>query len=169
MDGKLILLDGSSVPADSAAVKKALTDGTLLWLDLHPPGDDGLALLRDVFELHPIAIEHAAEFGLRPKIEDFGTMVYLVSYGVSADDKTLTEVHFFVAEHYLVTIRRASCPSLEVFRDRLDEPGGKLPTGNRPIRLILLHHLIDSLIDSFFPALAELRRSHRRPARADLR
>jgi magnesium transporter len=155
VDGTLILLDGSSAPAEAAAVEKALTDGTLLWLDLHPPGDDGLAMLRDLFQLHPLAIEDATEFGQRPKVEDFGTMVYLVSYGVSADGKTLTEVHFFIAEHYLVTVRQASCPSLEIFRDRLDKPGGKLPTGNRPTRLILLHHLVDSLIDSFFPALAD--------------
>jgi magnesium transporter len=39
-------------------------------------------------------------------------------------------------------------------RDRLGVPGGKLPGGNRPTRLILLHNILDSLIDSFFPALA---------------
>ena len=38
---------------------------------------------------------------------------------------------------------------------RLGKPGFQLPTGNRPTRLILLHNLVDSLIDSFFPALSD--------------
>jgi magnesium transporter len=155
VDGKLILLDGSSKPADVDAVRSALGDGSLLWLDLHQAGEDGLALLRDVFQLHPLAIEDVTEFGQRPKVEDFGSMVYLVSYGIADDGKSLTEVHFFIAEHYLVTVRKSGCPSIDELRSRLDKPGYQLPTGNRPTRLILLHHLIDSLIDSFFPALSD--------------
>ncbi len=155
MDGKLTLLDGASRPADVPTVRAALGDGTLLWLDLHQPGEDGLALLRDVFKLHPLALEDVTEFGQRPKVEDFGGMVYLVSYGIAEDGKSLTEVHFFIAEHYLVTVRKSGCPSIDELRGRLDKPGYQLPTGNRPTRLILLHHLIDSLIDSFFPALSD--------------
>ncbi len=138
-----------------ASVRDALGAGTLLWLDLRQAGEDGLALLRDVFQLHPLAIEDVTEFGQRPKVEDFGGMVYLVSYGIADDGKSLTEVHFFIAEHYLVTVRKGGCPSIDELRGRLDKPGYQLPTGNRPTRLILLHHLIDSLIDSFFPALSD--------------
>jgi magnesium transporter len=155
VDGKLILLDGSSKTADADSVRSALGDGSLLWLDLHQAGEDGIALLRDVFQLHPLAIEDVTEFGQRPKVEDFGGMVYLVSYGIADDNKSLTEVHFFIAAHYLVTVRKNGCPSIDELRGRLDKPGYQLPAGNRPTRLILLHHLIDSLIDSFFPALSD--------------
>jgi magnesium transporter len=155
VDGKLILLDGSSTVADAASVQAAMDDGRLLWLDLHQAGEDGLALLRDVFHLHPLALEDVTEFGQRPKVEDFGTMVYLVNYGVADDGKSLTEVHIFMAKDYLVTVRKSGCPSIDDLRGRLDKPGGQLPTGNRPTRLILLHNLVDSLIDSFFPALSD--------------
>ncbi len=155
MDGKLVLLDGSSAPADVASVRTALGNGTLLWLDLHQAGEDGLAMLRDVFQLHPLALEDVTEFGQRPKVEDFGTMVYLVSFGIADDGKSLTEVHFFVAKDYLVTVRKSGCPCIEDLRDRLDKPGNQLPTGDRPTRLILLHNIVDSLIDSYFPALSD--------------
>ena len=108
-----------------------------------------------MFHLHPLAIEDVTEFGQRPKVEDFGGMVYLVSYGIADDGKSLTEVHFFIAKDYLVTVRKGGCPSIDDLRGRLDKPGCQLPTGNRPTRLILLHHLVDSLIDSFFPALSD--------------
>ncbi len=57
VDGKLILIDGSSVPVDEPNVKRALAAGTILWLDFKPADPDGIALLRDVFEFHPLAIE----------------------------------------------------------------------------------------------------------------
>jgi magnesium transporter len=155
VDGKLILLDGSSAVADAASVQAAMNEGRLLWLDLHQAGEDGIALLRDVFHLHPLALEDVTEFGQRPKVEDFGTMVYLVSYGVADDGKSLTEVHIFMAKDYLVTVRKSGCPSIDDLRGRLDKLGGQLPTGNRPTRLILLHDLVDSLIDSYFPALSD--------------
>lgn len=155
MDGTLIRLDGSSAKAEPELVEKALADGGLLWLDLRSPGDDGIAMLRDSFHLHPLAIEDVTEFGQRPKVEDFGDVVYQVSYGVAADNAAFSEIHFFIAENYLVTVSKSACPAIDQLRDHLDKPGGQLPGGDRPTRLILLHHLLHSLIDSFFPKLSE--------------
>lgn len=156
MDGKLILLDGTSVPVTADAVKNALAGGNLLWLDLKPADPDGIALLRDVFQMHPLAIEAVSDFGQRPKIEDYGNAVYLVSYGITGLGKNdLSEVHTFIAKDYLVTIRKDHCHALDQLWDRLGKPGG-LPVGTgRPLRLILLHHILDSLIDSFFPPLSD--------------
>lgn len=159
MDGKLILTDGSSVPVDEPAIRKSLANGTLLWLDLRPADPDGVALLRDEFQLHPVALEAVSEFGQRPRVEDFGDCVYLVSYGLTGHDDDLTEVHIFVSASYLITIRKDECHALDELKTRLLRPGG-FPHGSpphgasRPLRLVLLHHVIDSLIDSFFPHLA---------------
>jgi len=156
MEGKLVLLDGSANPADPIAVEEALNSQKLLWLDLHQADEETIRLLGDVFHFHPLVIDDVTEFGQRPRVEDFGDMVYLVSYGLASDGKSFSEVHFFVAENYLVTVRKDGCPTVDQLRDRLDRPGGQLPTGNRPTRLILLHHLLDGLVDSFFPPLSTL-------------
>ena len=156
MEGKLVLMDGTSVPIDQAAVGKALTDQSLLWLDLHQADEDTITLLRDAFQFHPLVLDDVTEFGQRPRVEDFGDMVYLVSYGLAANGTSFSEVHFFVAANYLVTVRKDGCPTVDQLRNRLDKPGGQLPTGDRPTRLILLHHLLDGLVDSFFPPLSAL-------------
>jgi len=156
MDGKLVLMDGTSIPAEPDAVKRSLADNSLLWLDLHQAGEDTIGLLRDVFQFHPLVIDDVTEFGQRPRVEDFGDMVYMVSYGLAADGRSFSELHFFVAANYLVTVRKDGCPTVDQLRDRLDKPGGQLPTGSRPTRLILLHHLLDGLVDSFFPPLSAL-------------
>jgi magnesium transporter len=156
VEGKLVLLDGSMSSASVTAVEQALRDKSLLWLDLERADDDGIAMLRDVFQFHPLVIDDVTNFGQRPKVEDFGDMVYLVHYGVATDGKSFSEVHFFVAADYMVTVRKDGCPSIDQLRTRLDKPGGRLPTGNRPTRLILLHHLVDGLVNSYFPPLSEL-------------
>ena len=106
-------------------MKAALTAGTILWLDFKPADPDGIALLRDDFQLHPLAIEAVSEFGQRPKVEDFGDVVYLVSYGVAGESGAdLAEVHIFLARIYLITIRNDHCHALDKLWDRLGRPGG---------------------------------------------
>ena len=71
-----------------------------------------------LFELHPLAAEDLTDFGQRPKIEDFGNLVYIVGYGLAGhvgedpalDVTTLavTEVHCFYAENFLVTVRHGT-------------------------------------------------------------
>jgi magnesium transporter len=154
VDGYLVRPDGSSVQAERSAIEAALHDGQLLWLDLHDTSGESLALLRDVFGLHPVAIDDVTEFGQRPKVESFGDVTYVISYGVQGDPPALTEVHVFYARNFLVSVHRDGCDSLDQMRMHLAVPG-QLPPGDRPVRLILLHNVLDTLIDSFFPALSD--------------
>jgi magnesium transporter len=155
VDRYLLALDGSAETPDRPTIEKLLHDGTLLWLDFIGVDDDVLTLLREVFCLHPLAIEDVAEFGQRPKLEPFGDVTYLVSYGARGMGEPLSEVHFFYSERYLITVRRDDCTALSQLRKQLSTPDGRLPVGTQPTRLILLHRVMDSLIDSFFPVLSD--------------
>lgn len=156
MDGYVVSVDGSSVPADAAAAERALSQGTLLWLDLHGADDDTMAMLRDLFQFHPVALDDVGEFAQRPKAESFGDMVYIVSYAATSMLGPLTEVHAFYSERYLITVRKQGCDALDQIRAQLAVTGGEGPSGTRPVRLIMLHHILDSMIDSFFPPLSDL-------------
>src|SRR5215472_9147559 len=111
----MVLTDGSSAPIDVPTVRRSLHDGTLLWLDVLQPGPDDVTVLTHLLELHPLAAEDLTDFGQRPKVEDFGNLVYFVSYGLTGPvgeepdfDVTslgVTEVHTFYAEKFLVTVR----------------------------------------------------------------
>jgi magnesium transporter len=155
VNAQLILMDGSSVPVSPDAVGTALSSGTLLWLDVMQPAAEDVAWLRDTFQLHPLAVNDLTEFGQRPKVEAFANLVYLVSYGLAGPTNDLTEVHCFCADKFLVTVRRGACDALDQLRERITQPGYQPPNGTRPARLILLHDILDSLIDSFFPSLAD--------------
>jgi magnesium transporter len=66
-------------------VEQRVTDGKFFWLDLPEIGDDELGWLRDVFKLHPLAIDDAEHFGERPKLDEYDGYTVLVLFGTQAN------------------------------------------------------------------------------------
>jgi magnesium transporter len=149
VQGHLILSNCLTDEVTRPNVERALNEGDLLWLDLADTGPDTIAVLREVFKIHPLAIEDAQEFNQRPKIEDYDNFVSLVAYGARGLDQPLTEVHAFYAEHFLVTVHREAMPAIDNACHALT----RVPTTQR---LVALYRVLDSLVDSMFPFLATL-------------
>ena len=89
MQGHLILTNCLADEVTRPAIERALKAGELLWLDLDDTGPDTIAVLREVFKIHPLAIEDAQEFNQRPKIEEYDDFVSLVAYGAHSLDQPL--------------------------------------------------------------------------------
>src|SRR4249920_714276 len=129
-------------------MRRLLDKGELLWLDLYRPDADELGLLATVFGIHQLAVEDAAQFGQRPKLEDYDDFTQLIGYGVQEAGEDLVEVHFFYSERYLVTVRHGDCAVFAEARSRLAHRA-------KPVsRLLLMHHILDELTDGFFPVLS---------------
>jgi magnesium transporter len=155
VDGFLLHLDGSSLPASREAAQTALRDDSLLWLDLHGTRGGVPDMLRDVFAFHPITLRDLGEFGQRPRAETFGDVLYLVTYAAAAVGAPLTEVHLFYSAHFVVTVHREDCRALTDQRQPAEREASHPPPG-RPIRLHMLHSILDALINSFFAPLSDL-------------
>jgi magnesium transporter len=151
-------------------VENQLESGGFFWLDLPAVGDEELSWLRDLFHFHPLAIEDAEHFRQRPKLDEYDGYVVLIMYGsgaevVSSGDsletpgagcspgevESLSEVHCFVSDKYLVTVHRGNCPA---FRALVKRPQMHSAIGEGPGRLF--YRMADTLVDSFFPVLSEL-------------
>jgi len=146
--GFLIEKDGSAASADSETVQRLLEKGELLWLDLYRPDADELGMLATVFGIRQLAISDAAQFGQRPKLEDYDDFTQLIAYGVKEGSDDLVEVHFFYSPRYLVTVRHGDCAAFAEARNRLAHRA-------KPVsRLLLMHHILDELTDGFFPVLS---------------
>jgi magnesium transporter len=146
----LVDADSSVVPADRDAIASRLQAGGFFWLDIHGPDAEGLALLRDVFGFHPIALEDSEHFGQRPKLDTYDDYVMLVVYGANGDEDDLVEVHCFLSERYLVTVHHDDCPAFSDLRTRITTH--HLHTDNAAF---VLYAVVDALVDSFFPLLSE--------------
>jgi magnesium transporter len=131
-------------------VEKLLASDPFFWLDIDQPDANDYKILSDVFKFHPLAVEDSEKFGQRAKIDDYDDYVFLVVYGAVPDDDRLVEVHCFYSARFLVTVHRDETPAFTEVRKRyvkrqkpIDDPGQ------------LLYRIIDGLVDSFFPILAD--------------
>jgi magnesium transporter len=141
---------GGEVEFSGATVEGLLADGGFFWLDLDQPDPDDFEILRETFRFHPLAVEDSEHFDQRAKIEEYDDFVFIVVYGASSDEDRLVEMHCFYSEHFLVTVHRDDFPAFAEIRRRyqrretaLDQPS------------LLLYRIVDGLVDSFFPVLAE--------------
>lgn len=146
MQGHLLLTNCIDEEVTRPAIEQALNEGKLLWLDLADTGPETIDVLREVFKIHPLAVEDAQEFNQRPKVEDYDDFVYLVAYGARGLGQPMVEVHCFYAEHFLVTVHRDEAAAVADACRAL----GRLRTERR---LVALYRLLDALVDSMFPFL----------------
>ena len=132
-------------------VEKLLAGDSFFWLDIDQPDSDDYAILSDVFKFHPLAVEDSEKFGQRAKIDDYDDYVFLVVYGaVPEDDDHLVEVHCFYSEKFLVTVHRDEAPAFTDVRQRYVKRQKPIEEPSQ-----LLYRIIDGLVDSFFPILAD--------------
>jgi magnesium transporter len=138
---------------DEPRIRDQLQKDQFFWLDLQSPGEEELKQLHDIFGFHPLALEDSEHFGQRPKLDDYDDYVFLVFYGASSHKGRqrgfLREVHMFISGHYLITIHRGSLPSFDREREQLD---GRVLHSEQ----FLLYRVLDALVDSFFPRLADM-------------
>jgi magnesium transporter len=75
-------------------------------------------------------------------------VLFVVVYGFAPDDDGLVEVHCYLSERFLLTVRSDQAPGLEDLRRHLARrpAGGGTPAW-------LLHSVVDALVDSFLPVL----------------
>jgi magnesium transporter len=131
-------------------VEKLIAGDSFFWIDVDQPVDEDFTILRDVFKFHPLAVEDAEHFDQRSKLDEYDDFVFLVVFGANPDDDRLVEVHCFYSEKFLITVHRDEAPAFTEVRQRyvkrskpVDDPGR------------LLYEIIDALVDSFFPILAD--------------
>jgi magnesium transporter len=135
---------------DHDNLERLLARGGFFWIDLPHPTEADFAVLRDVFGFHPLALEDSEHFGQRAKLDDYDDFVFLVVYGAVPDEDRLVEVHCFYSERFLITVHRDDAPAFTLLRDRYQKR--KAPMEGPAL---LLYRIIDALVDSFFPILAD--------------
>src|SRR5437588_12451932 len=67
---------------DEEQIRGQLARDHFFWLDLIDPSEAEVERLGELFEFHPLALEDTLNFGQRPKLDDFGSHVLIVPYGI---------------------------------------------------------------------------------------
>ena len=151
----LIAHDGSVARStDFEAIDRVLAAaGTQLWLDIESPQEADIAMLRDEFRFHPLAIEDATRASERPKVDMYSDYYSLAFYGArsagESGDLELLPFHLFVGSNYLVTIHDQPMPLVGESMARWELKNGPLP----PKIGAAVHALLDTVVDEYFPLM----------------
>jgi len=98
--------------------------GERLWVDVVAPSPEELALLRERFDLHPVAIDSCLRVDQRPKVEEYRSQLFVVLHKLvvpeaAGEELRSLELHAFLGDGYLLTIQDGELPEVTVVRDRM--------------------------------------------------
>lgn len=152
--------DGHRVvsPTDLVSTVAALREreGRVAWMGLYRPAEEELNSLAAEFDLHELAVEDAVLAHQRPKLERYGSTLFVVLRAARYVDETeeveFGELHLFIGEDFLLTVRHAESPSLAEVRKRMEADPDLLRLGTEAI----LYAILDAVVDGYGPVLKGL-------------
>jgi len=154
---KVMLCKGKKETIDSlkdGEIKEALKkENNLIWVELENPTKDELNLIKENFNLHPLTVEDCVNTNARPKIDQFPTYLFLILHAAGYNERTLKvktlELNICVGKNFLLTIHMDSIPSIRNAWNRAEKNVSLMSGGSDN----LLYHVVDSLVDNYFPVI----------------
>src|ERR671911_2170437 len=128
----------------------------LAWIGLYEPTEEEFSSVAQEFGLHPLAVEDAVKAHQRPKLERYDETLFVVLRPARYVDETETvefgEVHVFVGEDFVVTVRHGEASELGRVRGRLEDDPELLRLGSEAV----LYAVLDQVVDDYAPVVAGL-------------
>ncbi|HEX2739491.1 MAG TPA: magnesium/cobalt transporter CorA [Rubrobacter sp.] len=123
------------------------------WIGLYRPTEEEFSSVAGEFGLHGLAVEDATEAHQRPKLERYGETLFVVlkpaRYLDEEERVEFGEVHVFVGDDFVVTIRHGEAPDLGEVRKQLEADPELLRRGPETI----LHAIMDRVVDDYAPVV----------------
>ncbi|NJC21070.1 magnesium transporter [Arthrobacter pigmenti] len=130
--------------------------GGMAWIGLYRPDLPEVQTVANEFALHELAVEDALHGHQRSKLERYGETLFAVlrpaRYLDREEKVEFGELHVFIGEDFVVTIRQAEAPNLANVRRRLEEKPQLLALGPQAV----LYAILDEVVDQYAPVVAGL-------------
>jgi magnesium transporter len=128
----------------------------LAWIGLYRPTEEEFASVAEEFGLHELAVEDAIQAHQRPKLERYGETLFVVlrtaRYLDAPEEVEFGEIHVFVGEDFVITVRHGEAPALVEVRQRLEADPELLRRGPEAI----LYAIMDRVVDGYAPVVRGL-------------
>ncbi|UJA20549.1 magnesium/cobalt transporter CorA [Thermoleophilia bacterium SCSIO 60948] len=138
---------------DAAAAARTGGGGDFVWLGLLDPEPEELTRVGELFDLHELAVEDAANQHQRPKIEGYGDSIFVVLRSAAYDDAEESvhfgEIHIFLGSGYAISVRHGHPCDLRSARERLEARPELLREG--PVSVAWA--IVDKVVDDYEPVV----------------
>ncbi len=141
-----------NITLDAISDVLAVDDGSFVWVGLYEPEEYLLDKLQEEFGLHDLAIEDAHNAHQRPKLEAFGSTLFIAAHTAQRVDDHVCfgETHVFAGQRFLITVRHGASLSYTPVRQRLERDPKTLTHGPAAA----LHAVLDFIVDNYQPIAA---------------
>jgi magnesium transporter len=128
--------------------------GQFIWIGLHEPTEELVHRIQAEFGLHDLAIEDALRAHQRPKIEEYGSSLFVVLRTAQMEDGRVAigETHVFVGPQYVISLRHGASLPYTPVRTRCEASPHLLRKGPG----FVLYALMDFVVDNYFPVVDAL-------------
>jgi magnesium transporter len=152
------ILDGSKliVTADLERIQQALEQKQPVWIELQQHDRACEQLLHDQLKLHSLTIEDIWAESEQPKLEDYGSYLYLMIHSIVSKGKgkgvKLVELDVVLGPSYVVTYDPSGL--VADVRSALERSPKLLEHGPA----WLMHALLDTAVDRYLPVIDQVDR-----------
>ena len=125
----------------------------MAWIGLYRPTTEELTALAEQFDLHELAVEDAVHAHQRPKLERYGTTLFVVltaaRYLDDVERVEFGELHVFLGRNFVITVRHAESPDLASVRAGMQQDPELLKLGTEAV----LYAILDAVVDGYAPVV----------------
>ena len=131
---------------------------TVTWINVDGLHDtDVIRQAGTLFDFHPLVLEDILNTAQRPKLEDFGSYIFLVGKMLSWDEASkevrTEQLSILVGPHWVVTFQERVGDVFEPLRKRIREHRGRV---RRMGPTYLAFSMLDAVVDNYFTILEKI-------------
>jgi magnesium transporter len=120
---------------------------SFMWIGLHEPTAEEFDQVADELQLHSLAIEDSVHAHQRPKLERYGSTLFVVVKTLRYIDETsdieVGEIMLFVGKDFIITVRHGEGSPLKAVRRRLEADTELLSHGPSAVLYTVLDEIVD--------------------------
>ena len=130
----------------------ACTRAPVVWINVDGLGDANvIQQLGSLFNLHRLALEDVLHVGQRPKVESYGSYLFVVARMIAFHEQLEGEqLSIFLGDNFLLTFQELPGDNWDPVRARIRDGSGRL---RRQGPDYLAYALLDATIDGYFQVL----------------
>ena len=140
--------------SDIGELRAVLATEGVAWIDVQGFGDEALLHeLREIFQLHPLALEDAVNVPQRPKSEIFERFHLYITRMVRLGDHRefrAEQVSIFFGQNFVLTLQEQYGDVFDPIRRRIRQDEGTIRHHGPDY---LAYALIDAVLDGYYPVI----------------
>ncbi len=134
-------------------IKDLIGKWPVTWIDVRGFQDiEKVGELGNICNIHRLALEDVVGMHQRPKVEEYDNNLFIVIRMLELADEVLSldQLSMFISSKYIVTFQATEEDNLDPVRSRIRKERSRIRKSGPDY---LAYSIIDTVIDSYFPAL----------------